>query len=251
MTPCLRLDGPVERSCRNCSELSWTALSFAELARSRSMTRAFRPDAVPEDILHQVLDLARRVPSAGNTQGFDFVVLTGTKQTALYWDVTLPGSAGSSASPNVSNSASGRDRRAGFRWQGLLTCPVLVTVWANPTAYVERYSEPDKATTGLGDSAAWSTPYWLIDAAFAALALQYAALDVGLGVLFFGMFDHAPAVAAALGVPADREPVGTVAIGWPAHVDPTDPATQPARSAARPRRPLIGGSDAVVHLAGW
>ncbi|HCB37809.1 MAG TPA: nitroreductase [Acidimicrobiaceae bacterium] len=204
-------------------------MSFSELARRRRMTRAFLPDAVAEETLHRVLDAARRVPSAGNAQGFDLVVLVGAAETARYWDATLPA-----------------DRRAGFAWPGLPACPVLVTVWANPDAYTARYAEPDKAATGLGDRAAWHTPYWLVDASFAALALQYAAIDEGLGVLFFAMFGHADAVRAALGVPAGREPVGTVAVGHP------DPAgSPPGAGAARPRRPLLDGADAVVHRGCW
>ncbi len=197
------------------------------------MTRAFLPDAVPPETLTQVLDLARRVPSAGNTQGFDFVVLTGPEQTQRYWDATLPS-----------------ERRSSFAWPGLLQCPVLVTIWANQSAYTQRYAQSDKAATGLADVQAWPTPYWLVDASFAALAMQYAALDAGLGVLFFGMFEHTAAVKAALGVPADRVAVGTVAIGWP---DPT--GSTAGRSATRPRRPLGSPSqsdpDAVVHYASW
>ncbi len=232
-------------------------MHFEELARARSMTRAFLPDEVPGTVLTHILDLARRVPSAGNAQGFDFVVLIGSEQTQRYWDTTLPA-----------------PRRAGFAWPGLLACPVLVTVWANRSAYTQRYAESDKAATGLADPAAWATPYWLVDASFAAMAMQYAAIDAGLGVLFFGMFDHAEDIKAKLGVPQDREPVGTVAIGWPdpsaisfdstaASPDPAgashDPlaagpdsaSSRPGRSAKRPRRPLDNAQNAVVHYANW
>jgi nitroreductase len=186
------------------------------------MTRHFRPDPVDDDLLERILDTARRVPSAGNTQGFDFVVLRGAGETARYWDTTLPG-----------------DRRRSFRWDGLLVCPVLVTLWADPQAYTERYGEPDKERSGLGvGTEAWSTPYWTVDGSFAALALQYAAIDEGLGVLFFGMFDHAPAVAAALGVPPSHEPIGVVALGWPDR--DAEAAAGPAASSDRPRRPLHG-----------
>ncbi len=207
------------------------------------MTRAFLPHEVPAAVLNRILDLARRVPSAGNTQGFDFVVLTGSEQTQRYWDTTLLVS-----------------KRAEFAWPGLLVCPVLVTIWANQSAYTQRYAESDKAASGLADSDAWATPYWLVDASFAAMAMQYAALDAGLGVLFFGMFDHAEDVKTEFGVPRDREPVGTVAIGWPdpATANPAAVATnpdavlsRPGRSAKRPRRPLDKAPDAVVHYANW
>lgn len=185
------------------------------------MTRHFLPDPVDGPLLARVLDTARRVPSAGNAQGFDFVVLCGPDETARYWDAAMPA-----------------DRRESFRWSTLLTCPVLITVWADPRAYVERYGEPDKAHTDLGhDAGAWPTPYWTVDAAFAAMALQFAAIDEGLGVLFFGMFEHAGAVAAALGVPASHEAIGVIAVGWPDRDAET--ASDPAASEHRSRRPLF------------
>ena len=202
-------------------------MEFADLVRQRRMTRSFRADPVDPSLLRDVLDAARRVPSAGNTQGFDIVVLEGAA-TARYWDVTLP-----------------RSRRDSFRFPTLVTAPVIVTIWADPAAYVRRYGERDKMRTGLGEGAdRWATPYWTVDASFAALALQYAAIDAGLGVLFFGMFDHADAVARELGVPADRVPIGTIAIGWPD--DAADEAA-PGRSADRRRRTF----ESQVHFGGW
>ena len=189
------------------------------------MTRHFMPDPVDDVLVARVLDAARRVPSAGNSQGFDFVVLSGASQTARYWDATLPA-----------------DRRDSFRWASLVACPVLITVWADPGAYVERYAESDKAHTGLGENPdAWSTPFWTVDASFAAMALQYAAIDEGLGVLFFGMFEHAGAVAAALGVPPSHEPIGVVAVGWPDRSAEASSGT--AASQGRPRRPLFAEAN--------
>jgi nitroreductase len=188
------------------------------------MTRAFHPTPVPDDVLHRVLAAAQRAPSAGNTQGTDLVVLTGD-DTARYWDVTLP-----------------PDRRSSFAFPGLLAAPVLVIPVASPDAYAKRYAEKDKAVTGLGDRAAWPVPYWYIDAAFAAMLVQLAAIDEGLGVLFFGIFDHVVAVRDALGIPRDREPIGVLALGY------ADRASErPGRSADRARRDLRD----VVHRGGW
>src|SRR4051812_38980248 len=127
-------------------------MDLSAVVRSRRMVRAFAPRPVPPEVLDRVLDLARRVPAAGNTQGLDLVVLTGPEETARYWDATLaPG------------------RRAAFPWPGLLDAPVLIIPVADPAAYVERYGEPDKARTGLGEGTdAWAVPYWYVDSAFAA-----------------------------------------------------------------------------------
>ncbi len=199
-------------------------MDFRGLIRSRRMTRDFRPDAIPSELLDDLLDSARRVPSAGNSQGFDFLVLDTPAAVAGYWEATL------------SNAA-----RARFAFPGLLRAPVLVVVYADSRAYVERYAESDKAATGLGSgTAAWSTPYWLVDASFAALALQLAAIDAGLGVLFFGLFEHAAAVGERFGVPESMDPVGTVAIGYRA-------GEVQGRSRRRARRPLAE----VVHRGRW
>ena len=108
-------------------------MDFADVVRSRRMVRAFESRPVPADVLDRVLDLARRVPAAGNTQGLDLVVLEGPAQTARYWDATLP-----------------PERREAFPWPRLLDAPVLIVPVGDPDAYVERYAEPDKARTGLG-----------------------------------------------------------------------------------------------------
>jgi nitroreductase len=189
------------------------------------MTRAFRPDPIPPALLSAVVDAGRRAPSAGNAQGFAFVVLSGPDETARYWDTTLPD-------------------RSSFGFPGLLDAPALVIVLANADAYVARYAEPDKAATGLGDGVEqWPVPYWTVDAAFAAMLIQLAAIDAGLGVLFFGPFEHEDAVLRALGVPPGYDAIGTIAIGWP----DTQRDTRAGTSASRPRRPI----DDVVHWGGW
>ena len=191
------------------------------------MVRDFDPDRVlrPDEV-DALVATACRAPSAGNTQGWDFVVLEGSGQTARFWDVSLP-----------------PDRRAGFAWPGLLDAPVLICPVAHPGAYVARYAESDKASTGLGvDAGAWSFPYWLTDTAFATMQLLLAATDAGLGSCFFGLFERSAAVAAALGIPGDRIPIGMVAVGHPA----PGPHRR-GRSASRPRRSV----GEVVHRGGW
>lgn len=201
-------------------------MDFADVVRRRRMVRAFDPRPVPADVLDRVLDLARRVPAAGNTQGLDLVVLEGPEQTARYWDATLPG-----------------HRRSGFPWPRLLDAPVLVVPVGHPDAYVQRYAEPDKAHSGLGAGEdAWPVPYWYVDTSFAAMVALLAAVDGGLGACFFGQFEHEAAVKAALGIPADRAPVGTIALGYAAAE-----GDRPSSSASRPRRNL----DEVVHRGGW
>ncbi len=199
-------------------------MELNDVIRTRRMVRAFTPEPVDPACIDALCDQARRAPTAGNSQGLDLVVLEGPTQVGEYWDVTLP-----------------EARREGFRWPGLVGAPVLVLVVADPGAYVERYTEEDKAATGLGEGpASWPVPYWWVDAGAAIEHLLLGAVDAGLGACLFGLFAHEPAVVAAFGIPGDRRIVGTVALGHPA-------ADEPGRSSVRPRRPL----GEVVHRGRW
>ena len=201
--------------------------SFGDVVRGRRMTRAFLSDPLPPGLLEEFVDLASRAPSAGKSQGWHLVALEGP-DTATFWDITLPS-----------------ERRAGFRWPGLLAAPLLVLPFADPQAYVDRYSEPDKARTGLGEGTdAWPVPYWTVDASMSVMTLLLAVEDAGLGALFFGVFAGETELRSTLGVPALLELLGAIAIGFPAD-DPD--ATGTGRSARRPRR----SPDEIIHRARW
>jgi nitroreductase len=188
------------------------------------MTRNFASDPVSVEAVAEVVDLARRSPSAGNTQAVDFLVLT-DGEVAAYWDVTLP-----------------VERRAAFAWPGLLNAPVLILIWVSPGSYVSRYGEDDKSRAGLGDDLqSWTTPYWWVDGGMAAMSALLAAQASGLGALFFGVFDHEDEVRQRFGVPEDRRVVGAIAMGHPAEDQ------RVGSSARRPRRTL----DDVMHLGEW
>jgi nitroreductase len=191
----------------------------------RRMVRSFTDAPVESASVEDLCDLARRAPSAGNSQGTSFLVLAAPEARDRYWDLTLP-----------------HPKRSSFRWQGLLHAPVLVVVAVAPDAYVARYREPDKVATGLGASAeAWPVPYWWVDAGAAIEHLLLGVTEAGLGACLFGLFDHEASVAEALGVPAGVRLVATIAVGHP------DPNDRPGRSVDRPRRPIAE----VIHRDRW
>jgi nitroreductase len=190
------------------------------------MIRSFDPSrSVPAALLHELVDLASRAPSAGKAQGWHLVVLEG-RETSRFWDVTLP-----------------PERRAGFAWPGLLDAPVIALPLADPEAYVRRYGEPEKAASGLGRSAeAWPVPYWTVDTAFAVMTLLLAAEERGLGSLFFGIFQGEQELRTTLRLPTHLELLGAIALGWPAAA-----AGPPGRSAARRRR----SPGEIIHRGVW
>ncbi len=199
-------------------------MELTRAVRSRRMVRAFTDEPVDPAVVDALVDLARRAPSAGHTQGWAFVVLEGADQTCRYWDVTLPD-----------------ERRASFRWPGLVAAPVLIVALVRPAAWKERYAEPDKAAQGLGvGELTWPVPYWWVDGGMAAEHLLLGATAEGLGACFFGLFDHEAAVLDVLGVPDGWRALGTIAIGHPA-------LDRPGASIGRGRRPL----REVIHRRTW
>lgn len=199
-------------------------MEFADAVSQRRMVRTFTDEPVATATVDQLLDMARRAPSAGNSQGTAFVVLDTVVAVAGYWDVAFP-----------------EDRRPGFRWPGLFTAPVLIVVVCSPAAYVERYAETDKIATGLGGGPeSWPIPYWYVDAGMAVQTLLIGAVDRCLGAGFFGLFEHERDVLASLGVPDGWRGVGTVALGHPA-------PDRPGRSQVRLRRP----SHEVIRRTTW
>jgi nitroreductase len=193
------------------------------------MTRAFDGRPIDADVLDGLVDLASRAPSAGKTQGWHLVVLEGA-DTEVFWDSTLPAV-----------------KRDSFRWQHLLTAPMIALPLADSKAYVDRYAEPDKVQTGLGAGAsAWPVPYWTIDASMAVMTLLLAAEDVGLGALFFGVFRGERELRQRLGIPPGLELLGAVALGHRAEAA-GDPTSGPGRSAGRNRR----RAHQIIHRGRW
>ena len=52
-------------------------MDIIEAMKKRKSIRGYKPDPVPKEVLHQILELASHAPSAMNTQPWEFTVLTG------------------------------------------------------------------------------------------------------------------------------------------------------------------------------
>ena len=190
------------------------------------MVRAFQKKSVDAELLNRIVEIASWAPSAGKAQGWHLLVLQ-NEDTNRFWNVTLP-----------------EEKRASFRWQHLLDAPVIALAFADPNAYLERYSEPDKASTKLGSSIKiWPTPYWTVDASFATMQLLLAAHDVGLGALFFGVFSGEQKLRSDFNVPEQMQLIGAVALGWPM----PEKATEKGASARRSRRK----PSEIIHEGGF
>jgi nitroreductase len=161
-------------------------VEFSEVVRRRRMVRRFDADRpVHREAVLRALRTAVRAPSAGFSQGWDFVVLDTPEDRHRFWAATA-------------------DREQDDWMRGVSAAPVLIVCCANPQAYLDRYAEPDKGWTDR-DPARWPVPYWEVDTGMAALLALLSAVDQGLGALFFGVPPRShDAVRRALGIPLLR-----------------------------------------------
>lgn len=176
-------------------------MELHEAIRRRAMVRSFSAEPLGRDEVDLILQAALRSPTAGNTQGTAWVALEGPDQTALYFDATT--------------DEAWRTRHK--EWSdGLARAPVVLLAYISPDAYVDRYAEEDKATGGLGETAAaWPVPYWIGDAAFGVMTVLLAAVDAGLGACVLGAFRGEAELAARLDVPPGWRLFCAVLLGHP------------------------------------
>ncbi len=199
-------------------------MELSEVVTLRHMTRNFAARPLDDQVVDELLTLALRAPSAGHTQGREFVVLEGAEQTARYWRAT------------TDEEWRSRSRR----YAGLSRAPVVILVFSDPPAYVTRYRERDKVRPD-GKEVEWTVPFWFVDAAFSTMHLLLGAADREVGAAFLGNFRGEDTLRASLGIPDRLRWLGAVLLGQPAEPDPR------SSSSARPRRTL-GDS---VHRGSW
>jgi nitroreductase len=199
-------------------------MEFAEVVRHRRMVRRFDQRPVPPDTVDRILDVGRRAPSAGFSQGLELVVLDTADTVAGFWETT-------------------RDPEFGWDPEDVAVGPtVIVLPIPDPRRYVARYSEPDKIAFGMDDAERWPVKFWEVDAAMASMMILLAAVDEGLGAWFFGITHGERDLLDALRVPGHLRPIGIIGLGYRA------PDERPQGSVTtRRRRPL----EEQIHRNGW
>lgn len=194
-------------------------MEFREVVRRRRMVRRYADRPVAREVVERALAHAARAPSAGFTQAVEWLVLDDPEDLARFWSTT--------AGPDAGND-----------WlDGMRTAPVLLVATTSRAAYLDRYAEPDKGWTDR-DEQRWPAPYWYVDSGMAVLLVLQTAVDEGLGACFFGLpTPRIQAVKDTFSIPAEREPVGVVALGHrlPARAGS---AGSPARRGRRDPRDL-------------
>lgn len=145
-----------------------------EFIRELRQTRSFTDQPVPEDILQDLLEIARWSGSASNTQPWDFVVVRDQEKIATISEFGA-----------YSKFLKGTP---------LVIVIVLNGIHTRSEAYDEgRVSE--------------------------RLMLAAKAYGLGSGTGWWGTEEGAAQVKSALGIPAEKDVISGVAIGYPAPVD--------------------------------
>ena len=201
-------------------------MELQESLRRRKMIRSFRPDPVDADAIDRIMAGVLHAPSAGFSQGTEFLVLTDREAVGAFWRL------------NEDPDFPTPEEHAGLR------PPVVVVVLSNPDAYTDRYSAPDKIQFGLDQAANWPVPYWDVDAGMATMLILLAVVEAGLGAYFAGLAGDGRATLDHFGVPTRFRPIGFVGLGHPAA---DDVASAGASAYSLRRRPI---SD-LLHRNRW
>jgi nitroreductase len=192
------------------------------------MIRSFTDEPVDPAAIERIVDAGRRGPSAGYSQGIEFVVITdATTRTTI--------AAGFQRVVDISG-----------HHNFVAQAPVHILICANAGIYHARYREPDKmqARGTIDDDDLWTVPYWWSDAGCAQMLLLLAAVDDGLAAAFVGYGPGEPKVRALLHIPDEYRLLGAVLIGHEA----TD-AREFGDVSASPRARRAAAD--VVHRERW
>ena len=196
-------------------------MDFHELVRKRRMVRNFKSDPVAPEALDRILEAARRGPSAGFTQGQDFVLVQDPERKRQIAELC--------------GESSYTER--GFA-PFISGAPLLIIPCTSEAAYHRRYQEPDKVRQD-GTEIDWPVPYWYMDAGCAVMLILLAVVDEGLAAGFAGTW-QLDALRELLGIPAQVTPLGVIPIGHPAP-DKRSPSLERGRREKRE----------VVHRERW
>jgi nitroreductase len=198
-------------------------VEFREILAKRRMHRAFLPDALPSDQIERIVNVIRRAPSGGFSQGGSIVVVTDdTKRAEI-----------ARAFGDEHYSSRGRNYIA--------DAPVLLVISANESLYHARYNQPDKLAATGGTEITWPVPYWFVDAGALMMLVLVAAIDEGLASAFIGHPDQKQIFDELLGLPEDVVPIGLALIGKPGDSPPT----------ASRLKEMQRAQDDLVHWQQW
>ena len=152
-------------------------MEFFEVVKNRRSIRLFKKQALPQDVINQLIDAARSAPSAGNAQSWAFVLATEqkTKQALA---------------------------TAAFNQKWLAEAAAVFVVCADLKRAEDNYNERGRSL------------YCIQDTSAAVENILLAATALGLGACWMGAF-HEANVAKVVNAPEGMRPVALIPVGYP------------------------------------
>ena len=177
-------------------------MDVMQAIRERRSIRKYRPDPIPEEALHTVLEAARWAPSWANTQCWR-LILVRNQETKSKLAETLR-----SRKPGSKNSATDAVREA----------PVVIVACAE-RGLSGCYTNEEQQRVPSTDKGEW---WFMFDVGLAMQNVTLAAHSLGLGTVHIGLFDT-DEVTRILGIPDNIAVVALMVLGWPNEQPPTRP----------------------------
>lgn len=165
-----------------------------EALRARASCRKYRDTPVEEEKLQRVLEAANLAPSPMNRQPWEFFVVRSKEVKQKIFD-------------SATEAKSYLFETSGWKWLGkysvdfLLEAPVLVAVVGDPAK-----TGADRFIAGRGESYEHAC-------AAAVQNMLLAATDLGLGSLWFSLFDRA-ALQPLIGAGPEKNLLAVICLGY-------------------------------------
>jgi nitroreductase len=196
-------------------------MEFQHVISKRRMVRNYTDAPVAGESVERIIDAGLKAPSAGNSQGLGFVVVTDSEHRREIAELAdEPAYVSAGFDPWISKA------------------PVHLVISVSEEAYHERYRDADKLGTD-GEEIEWPVPFWWVDAGAAMMGVLLAVVDEGLAAGFLGV--HAVSdLSESVGLPEDQHPIGIVTVGHPA-------PDRRSRSLARGKK----SRESMVHRERW
>lgn len=196
-------------------------MELLEAVKTRKSIRAFKDEAVPQEVIERILEASRWSPSWGNTQPWELVVVTGAKvkdltgelvaafeQKAANPDVAMPGTFPDIYKERYMACVAGLLGKMGVARDDMASRIAL-------TVNIARDFGPPVIIYVLFN-ADLAEPYTMFDLGAITHAICLAAHDLGLGTCIMALLAFYPdLVRRHLGLTQAHKIVAGIALGYP------------------------------------
>jgi nitroreductase len=201
-------------------------MDLIEAIKTRKTIRAFKSDPVPQSVLREILDAARNSPSWGNTQPWEFAVVSGSRLEEIKKGYLEKGDSNSAMEagepPEKMEPYLSRSRHQGQKEYGLLG-----------VSHDDKEGRAWWRSQNFGNYGAPCVIYILIDRAYhlpekginvwpvydcglISQSIMLLATNYGLGTVVQAAAVHHPEIIRkAIGVPKSKLILIGIAIGYP------------------------------------